>query len=164
MKIGVLSDTHFCSGSRQCCLPPKLLEAFKGADMILHAGDIGDLSCIDGLKKMCPDVRAVWGNMDGPDIRKKLPEKMIINTGKHTIGLTHGYGNPANLIDYVSAVFKDTKVDVIVFGHSHNALNETQKGILFFNPGSPTDKVFAPYNSCGILEINGSIRAEVVHL
>ena len=55
-------------------------------------------------------------------------------------------------------------MDVIVFGHSHSPVNELRDGILFFNPGSPTDKIFAKYNSYGILTINKEIKGEIIRL
>jgi putative phosphoesterase len=102
--------------------------------------------------------------MDPEAIKNILPEKEIFNIGKFKFGLAHGIGAPANLIDLLSETFKDDKVDVVIFGHSHSPCNENKNGILFFNPGSPTDKVFAPYNSVGIIEINDKIEARIVKL
>jgi len=62
MKIGVISDTHIPNRAKE--IPPKVLEMLKGMDMILHAGDLVELSILEILKSICPDVRAVWGNMD----------------------------------------------------------------------------------------------------
>ncbi|MBU1888025.1 MAG: metallophosphoesterase family protein, partial [Candidatus Omnitrophica bacterium] len=54
------------------------------------------------------------------------------------------------------------KPDIIIFGHSHVPMNEYIDGVLFFNPGSATDTVFAPYRSYGIIEIeNGEVKAEI---
>jgi hypothetical protein len=164
MKIGILSDTHFPAQARQCRFPQKLLDAFQGVRMILHAGDIGDPACLDVLKKICPDIRAVSGNMDTLQTKKDLPERLLISVGAHTIGLTHGFGAPAHLIEYVRDVFKDDRVDVIVFGHSHTPVNEMRDGILYFNPGSPTDTMFASYNSCGILEIGAKVEGQIIRL
>lgn len=162
MKIGVISDLHMntCSGG----LPQKLLDGLKGLDMLLVAGDIGDACVLHRLKAICPQIKAVWGNMDSDPLRSKLPEKEVFQAGSHTIGLVHGYGHPAHLIETVTKLFAGEKVDVIVFGHAHYPVNETHNGVLFFNPGSPTDKTFAPYNSYGILEINGNIKAEVIKI
>jgi len=55
-------------------------------------------------------------------------------------------------------------VDVIVFGHSHKPFNQIINGILMFNPGSPTDKIFTNTNSFGILELNKKIRAEHIEI
>lgn len=162
MKIGILSDTHIPERADQ--LPPEILKGLKGADMIIHAGDITDLKVLDALKKICPDVRAVYGNMDSDDVRKRLPEKMVINAGRYKIGVMHGYGHPAKLTEIMAGAFKNDNVDLIIFGHSHAPLNEKNGNILFFNPGSATDKIFAPYNSYGIIDIDDKIDARIIKI
>src|SRR3989338_384550 len=162
MKIGVISDTHI--PDRAIEIPQKILEDFKNVDMIIHSGDLVELSVLDKLKSACKEVKAVWGNMDPNEVRKEIPEKEIIAVANYKIGVMHGYGNPANLIQIMSKEFKDSGVNIIVFGHSHSPLNNTKAGILFFNPGSPTDRIFSPYNSYGIIEINDKIDARIVRL
>ena len=162
MKIGVLSDTHLTDKTQE--LPKNMLEDFKSADMVIHAGDLVDFSVIERLKKVCPKVIAVYGNMDPAEVRSKLPEKEIINAGKFRIGIFHGYGSPANLIDLLADIFKNDKVDIIIFGHSHSGLNQERNGVIFFNPGSPTDKIYAKDNSYGIIELNGKIELKLIKL
>jgi hypothetical protein len=162
MKIGVLSDTHI--PERAGALPPKLLAAFKGADMIIHAGDFTDPAVIEELRLVCADVRAVAGNMDSGSSRARFPEKQLIRAGKFTIGVRHGFGPPDKLIEQMSEAFKGTRVDMIVFGHSHQPIALRRDGILFFNPGSPTDEIFAPYKSFGIIEIGDTIEARIIKL
>jgi putative phosphoesterase len=162
MKIGVISDTHISDKSQE--LPEKIKEAFRGVDMIIHVGDLVNLSVIDKLKKICPDVRGVCGNMDPDEVRKNLREKEIITAGKFRLGVTHGIGAPANLIDVATETFKNDRVDVIIFGHSHNGLSLVKNGILYFNPGSPTDKIYAKANSVGIIEINDRIEGKIVEI
>jgi len=162
MKIGVISDTHISLKSEH--LPKKILDDFKTVDLVLHAGDLVELSVLDELKKACKMVYAVSGNMDTPTVRKKLNDKEIIQAGKYRIGLMHGSGNPAKIIDLLTEAFKHEKVDVIVFGHSHYPINEKKNGVLYFNPGSAMDKVFAPYNSYGILEINDRLEGKIIKL
>ncbi len=162
MKIGVISDTHIPEKAR--AIPPKILEGLKGSDIIIHAGDLIDLSVIDQLKTVCNNVKAVYGNMDPLQVRNSLPEKEIIQAGRYKIGLMHGYGAPMNLVDLLCRLFKDDAVDIIIFGHSHAPENKKIGKILFFNPGSATDKEFAPYNSYGIIEINGGINARIVRI
>ncbi len=65
-------------------------------------------------------------------------------------------------LELVKAQFDN--VNVIVFGHSHSPVNEVQNGALFFNPGSPTDKIFASYNSVGILEVGDTIKGRIIRL
>ncbi len=162
MKIGVLSDTHI--PERAPSLPAKMLEAFRGADMIIHAGDFVDPAVVTELRRVCADVRAVSGNMDGAAIRKLFPEKLIVKAGGFSLGVKHGFGPPDKLLSQMREAFKSSKVDMIIYGHSHQPLNEEMNGIRFFNPGSPTDEVFAPYKSFGIIEINDTIKAKIVKL
>ena len=162
MKIGVVSDTHLTDKTQE--LPKNMLDDFKSADMVIHAGDLVDFSVIERLKKVCPKVIAVYGNMDPFEVRSKLPKKEIINVGKFRIGVFHGYGASANLIDLLTGIFKNDKVDIVIFGHSHSAFNERRGDTLFLNPGSPTDQIFSKYNSYGIIEINDKIEARIVEL
>lgn len=160
MRIGVISDTHITDKTKD--LPKEIYTAFKNVDLILHAGDLVDLTVLKKLKTICKDVKAVYGNMDSPEVKSKLCEKEIIQIGKFKIALIHGWGNPAKLIEALPEKFTLDKPDIIVFGHSHYPVNEKYNGILFFNPGSLMDKIFAPFNSYGIIEINDSIKTEII--
>lgn len=160
MRIGVISDTHIPRAAPD--IPKEVYNEFKKVDLILHAGDLLKLRVLDKLKKLAP-VKAVYGNMDEREVRLNLPEKELVNINNNfKIGLIHGRGAPFNLINTVRNEFD--KVDAIVFGHSHSPVNEVRDGILFFNPGSPTDKIFAPYNSFGILEVNQTIKGRIIRL
>lgn len=162
MRIGVIADTHIPDRAKD--IPGQILESFRNVDMVIHAGDLVELSVLDKLKSVCADVRAVWGNMDPYEVRKILPEKEIIKAGKYRIGLMHGYGPPSKLIELLSEIFSRDNVDMVVFGHSHSAINEKKGETLYFNPGSPTDKIFALYNSYGIIEINDKIKAKTIKI
>ena len=156
MRIGVLSDTH----SKK--LPTQLVEDFFGVDLIIHAGDFCSPEDLGHLKKIAK-VEAVHGNMDNPDLCRHLPRRKIVTCGKYAIGLFHGEGAPATLLPRVKAEFAKDKVAAVIFGHSHHPMNERIGDVLFFNPGSATDTVFAPYRSYGILEIDDKgIKAEIV--
>jgi len=161
VKIGVISDTHIYAFED---LPKPLLRAFEGVDLILHAGDLLTLDVLEGLKKITPRVLAVCGNMDPPEVKRILKDKEVIQIKKFRIGLTHGENAPFNLMENVKQKFASEKVDCIVYGHSHLPQNETHQGILYFNPGSPTDKSFAPYNSYGLLEIDKEITGKIIKL
>ena len=159
MKIGVISDTHIPTDAKQ--IPRKILEQFKETELILHAGDLVELYVLDALREIAK-LKAVFGNMDSPQVRKVLPAKEIIQIKNFKIGLIHGWGPPEQLKENVRGDFED--IDAIVYGHSHSPVNEFFQGVLFFNPGSPTDKVFAPYNCYGILEIGDSVRGKIIRL
>lgn len=162
MKIGVIADTHIPDRAKE--IPKAVLRDFKNVDMIIHAGDFVDLSVLNNLRAVCPNIKAVWGNMDSYEIKKMLPEKEIIRIANYKIAVMHGYGHPNNLIELATKEFKDANANIIIFGHTHSALNEKVGDIIYFNPGSPTDKVFSPYNSYGIIEINDKIEARIIKL
>jgi putative phosphoesterase len=162
LKIVVISDTHI--PDRADKLPHKLLEEIKTADMLIHAGDLVSQEFYKELKGLCKELHAVKGNMDPYEVAIKLPEKEVIKAGKFKIGIMHGFGAPGKIAESLEEVFKKDKPDMIIFGHSHVALNEKSKDVIMFNPGSPTDKIFAPYNSYGVLEIDDTIKARIVRL
>ncbi len=156
LRIGVVSDTH----SRD--LPEQMLADFRRVDLIVHAGDFCDVSVYESLKRFA-EVEGVCGNMDGPSVRRILPERRVIVCGGRRIGVWHGSGSPHDLLDRVRAAYRKEDVDVVIFGHSHRPLNETIDGVLYFNPGSPNDYIFAPYRSYGLLEIDErGVRGRIV--
>ena len=159
MIIGVLSDTHSLN------IPPAVLDRFKSVDLIIHAGDICDLSTLKLLKKMAP-TKAVSGNMDEIDVKKILPIKEVIDCGQLKIGVTHGHlGDGRDALKNAMSSFKDDKMDVVIFGHSHNAVNELVGSTLYFNPGSPNDVVKAKFFSYGLISIEGGkIKAEIIKI
>ena len=146
-RILVLADTHIPRVARD--LPAEIYDEIKNVDMIIHAGDFVEKDLLDKLEGL-KETKAVYGNMDSPFLQRLLSLKQIIQIGKFRIGIVHGHGAPQDIVETVTKEFKG--VDAIIFGHSHSALNMVKDGILFFNPGSPTDIVFASSNSYGILE------------
>ncbi len=160
VRILVISDTHIPRSAQD--MPEAIYKEIEKADMVIHAGDFVEKEIYEKLKSLRP-VKAVCGNMDSAELTRILNSKEVFEAGGVRIGLIHGYGAPVNIVETVTKEFKD--VDVIIFGHSHAALNITQDGILLFNPGSPTDKVFASVNTYGILEIaSGKIEGKIIKL
>ena len=149
MKIGVLSDTHLHSAEG---LPQQITKAFSGVDLIVHAGDFVMLEVFEGLRKI-GEVKAVRGNMDSDELRNMLPEKefMIVN-GKR-IGIIHGSGAPWGIENRLRGQFDE--VDVVLYGHTHQANNELIGGVLFFNPGQAK-------NSYGILQIDEDVKGKII--
>jgi hypothetical protein len=161
MKIVVISDTH---QEGLANLPDQLIKAIKESDMVIHAGDFVDSKVLDTLKSISKEVKAVCGNMDGEELRKLLPVKEIFKVGKYKIGIMHGSGAPSNLVEVLTQAFKNDHPDLIIFGHSHQAFNEKIGNTIYFNPGSPVDKIFAKYNSYGAIEIDGKIETKIIRL
>lgn len=164
MRALVISDTHIPIVTND--LPPVIIEEAKKSDCCIHAGDFVSIEVFEKLAKLTK-VYAVHGNMDNLDIRDKFSEKNIIELEDTRVGLIHGRGSPATLIDYIKKEFctELKKLDIIVFGHTHYPLDKVIEEKNYFNPGSPTDKVFAPYRSYGILEIEGkTIKRRIVKI
>lgn len=159
MRVGVLSDTHVPAIVK--ALPTKIFDVFQGVELILHAGDIVEMSVLDELRSVAP-VEAVAGNMDGPEILRKLPYKKIIPLGRYKIGLIHGIYKIDVQREMVRKEFDD--VDLIVYGHSHTPFWGKVDGVHFLNPGSPTDKRYAPYNSVAVLHVGDELMAEIIRL
>ena len=123
-KIVVLSDTHLPVRAEK--IPEQLIEQFKDADLIIHAGDHQTIEVVNLLKSYGNYI-GVTGNMDSDDVAEKLPEKAIINIKNNNkefkIGVTHGSGPPDGQAERVLHFF-DEKLDCIIFGHSHSAFNK----------------------------------------
>lgn len=159
MKIGVLSDTHVPTIVR--ALPPALFEVFKGVDLILHAGDIVELSVLEELRAVAP-VEAVAGNMDDTRAQLSLPSKKVLRLGGYAVGLIHGKFKIDIQREMIRKEFD--AVDVIVYGHSHAPFWGKVGDVYFLNPGSPTDTRYAPYNSVALLELGAEPRAEIIRI
>jgi hypothetical protein len=103
--------------------------------------------------------------MDGPAIRDGLRDLEIIELEGVRVGLVHGWGPPGPLPRMLRAHLDGENLRVIIYGHSHRAACEEIDGVLLFNPGSPTDTVFAPFRSYGILTIEGGrVEGAIVRL
>ncbi|MHA2304758.1 MAG: metallophosphoesterase family protein [Candidatus Hodarchaeales archaeon] len=154
--IGLISDTHL--PSRRKSLPKDVIKAFQNAkvDLIIHAGDLENLSIIPLLEEIAP-VTAVQGNMCHQEVKKRFLKKEIIRVEELSIGITHGSGGPSGYYERVVDMFKDetSLPNIIISGHTHQPEAKMVNGIQIINPGSPTDKIFAPRNTVAILEIKG---------
>ncbi len=177
MKIGVISDTHVSGGgfhlkkaasryinkvsmdaSELCDL---VMPWFADVELIIHAGDFVSFGLVTALSEFGP-VEGVSGNMDPGEITSRFPAKIVVNAGGFRIGVMHGSGGPGGIEQRVRAEFDD--VDLIVFGHSHYSFDEEVDGVRMLNPGSPTDRRFAPSHSIGLIQLEDSIITEIVEL
>jgi hypothetical protein len=99
--------------------------------------------------------------MDGQEVRSMYPACRTIIVEDIIIGITHGWGSPQGIRPRIMATF--SKVDAIIYGHTHQAFSGTEAGIFFFNPGSPTDLRFTTNRTIGIIEVHGDrIKGEIV--
>ena len=130
MKIGLISDTH-------SHLDPKVFEYFKNVDEIWHAGDIGTLSLLEELKPFKPTV-AVFGNIDGHDIRSASPENQIFEREGVKVLMTHIAAKPPRYNPRVKKLITEHKPNILVCGHSHilKVQPDPANNLLFINPGA----------------------------
>ncbi len=133
MRIGLITDTHIPVAARE--LPSRVAEIFQGVDLILHAGDIYDLSVLDDLKCIAP-VLAASGDDDPPTTLsdERVKYKHVLKLEGHTLWLVHE--KPYSLT--FAAKQEDDAPDIVVFGHIHVAKVQRQNGVLFTASGSPT--------------------------
>ena len=126
-QIGLISDTHGL-------LRPQALEALRGSELILHAGDVGKPEILAALRELAP-VIAVRGNVDTADWARTLPETAVAEADKFLIYVLHDVHtldlNPA------AAGFR-----VVVSGHSHQPGRFERDGVLYINPGSAGPRRF----------------------
>ena len=126
--IGVISDTHGL-------VRPEVFEIFKGADLIIHAGDIGGVDVLNALEAIAP-VKAVRGNNDRDDWSDSIPHDQVIEHGSHLFYVLHELEHLD--LDPVAAEFS-----VVIYGHSHRPAQEWRKGVLYLNPGSAGPRRFS---------------------
>jgi putative phosphoesterase len=136
--VGVISDTHGL-------LRPEALDALRGADVIVHAGDIGSPDVLKALSSVAP-VTAVRGNNDRGPWANKLPETAVVEIGRVRLYVLHDVKELA--LDPRARGFA-----AVVSGHSHKPNAEKRDGVLFFNPGSAGPRRFRLPISIGRLEI-----------
>jgi putative phosphoesterase len=157
VRLGILADTH---GT----LRPEVLEVFAMVDLILHAGDVGDPGILDRLEVLAP-VTAVYGNVDGGLLRRRLPRVAELKVDGFVFVVTHGdqYGSPTPRV--LKAAFPEA--DVVVFGHTHRAvLHDFDDFSVVVNPGAAGAARSALPPSVAIMETEPGIppRARIVRL
>jgi len=162
-NIGLISDTHIPARARE--IPKRVFEIFEKVDYIVHAGDLVDLSVIDKLEQLAP-VLAVYGNMDGPEIRGKLPKMNSVKVFDWKIGVMHDPGTLFG-IGKMREIAKQNGFNVLVYGHTHHPSIKWEGEILFINPGSPTNPLppFIAKPTVALLKImKDKIYPEIVTL
>ena len=162
MRIGLISDTHIPEAAQE--LPSQIAEAFRGVELILHAGDIYIPSVLDDLERIAP-VLVAKGDDDSSDMLKdkRVKGKHVLKLEGHTLWLIHE--RPYSYM-YTSNQKGSDAPDIIVFGHEHATFVQRHGSILFVNPGSPT---FLNYRcglgTVGILNIDSDeSEAQIVQL
>ena len=162
MHAAIIADTHLPRGTRR--LPEACVERLRGADLILHAGDVMTDAALQSIEALGPPVAAVHGNVDDAALRARLPEERIVEVGGARIAMVHDAGPARGRLARLRARFPDAHA--AVFGHSHLPLHDrAEDGFQIFNPGSPTQRRRQPRHTMGMAHAgDGRVRFAVVEL
>jgi putative phosphoesterase len=147
--VGIISDTHGL-------LRPQALAALSGADLILHAGDIGDPEVLRALGSIASTI-AVRGNIDTASWALKLPWSLTVHVGGRTLYVLHDIAQ----LD----VDPTLGLDAVISGHSHRPSTARRGGTLFLNPGSAGPRRFRlPVTVARLAVARAGLKAEIVGL
>jgi uncharacterized protein len=148
--VGVISDTHGL-------VRAEALEALRGSEMIIHAGDIGGAEVIEALRRVAPVV-AVRGNNDRGEWAEAFPEHEAVEVGAAAVYVLHD-------LSEIDISPEPAGFRVVVSGHSHRPLAEERRGVLYLNPGSAGPRRFKLPVTVARLTLSGDdARAEIVKL
>lgn len=130
-RIGILSDTHSCWDDRYAV-------HFADCDEIWHAGDVGDISIITRLEEIAPVVRAVAGNIDHGDVRRRCNEVEEFEVEGIKVWMTHIGGYPGRYAVGVRPILRTHNINLMVTGHSHilKVMWDREHNLLHINPGA----------------------------
>src|SRR5712692_1251627 len=137
-RIGLISDTHGL-------LRKEALEALRGSELILHAGDVGKPEILEELRKIAPVV-AVRGNVDTEPWAQTLPETTVAEAGSVLIYILHD----VNTLDLNP---RASGFQIVVSGHSHKPGKMERDGVLYINPGSAGPRRFQLPVTVALLQV-----------
>jgi putative phosphoesterase len=148
-KIGILSDTH-------AWIDERLFAHFSECDELWHCGDWGSLQAVNRLRDFKP-VRAVWGNIDGYEIRSEFPQHNRFKCENVDVWLTHIGGYPGKYAPEVRPGIFSNPPKLFVCGHSHilKVKYDTNLDLLHINPGAAGKYGFHLVQTIVRLEIDG---------
>lgn len=159
-KIGILSDTHGFFDER-------IFKHFEHVDELWHAGDIGSMEVVNKLRAFKP-LRAVWGNIDGQDIRITFPKNLRFKCEDVEVLMTHIGGYPGKYDTSIKQELFNNPPKLFVCGHSHILRVKYDKvlDLLHINPGAAGKHGFHQVQTLIRFEIDGSNiqNLEVVEL
>ena len=129
-RIGLLSDTHGY-------LEPAIKDFFMDCDEIWHAGDMGSMEICDKLETH-HIVRAVYGNIDGSDIRRRFSEHLRFSCEEVDVWITHIGGYPGKYDRSLREAIQKDPPKLFIAGHSHilKVIYDKKLDLLHINPGA----------------------------
>ena len=159
-RVAVIADTHLPRGSRR--LPAACVERLRGADLILHAGDLVSLAFLEELRELGPPVEAVHGNVDDAAVRAALPSELRVAVAGAMIGLVHVPGPRLGREERLARRFPGC--GAVVYGHTHVPECRRFGQTWILNPGSPTERRRSPTRTMLVLRVAGdSIDPDLIH-
>jgi putative phosphoesterase len=176
LRVGLVSDTHIPEARSE--LWAEVFDAFRGLDLILHGGDLHELSVLHALAEVAPVYAARGNGEDGSGGRPVTPddprlrESWLLDLDGLRVGLTHDLPVPEyppnmTVERWCERRFETTALDVIVYGHTHVEAIDVVGSTLCVNPGSPTypHNLNTQLGTVGLLEIDkGVARASLYQL
>ena len=159
----VFGDTHAQNFNE---IPKVLVEAIKKADWVIHVGDFTSEKVLNRIIDLKGShFYGVHGNSDPLSIRNKLPSKNVISINNIKIGITHPViGGSSTLTENrVLTEFKDVNLDVIIYGHTHEAKIEKKAKNMIVNPGKGylEENTFGPHPTYVILSLDDGLNVEI---
>jgi putative phosphoesterase len=146
----VISDTHGL-------VRPEAIEALRGSELIIHAGDVGHAEVLERLRAIAPTI-AVRGNIDTGASADMLPVTEVVEVGHVHLYVLHD----------ISTLDLDPKAAgfaAVIFGHSHRPSAEVRDGVLYLNPGSAGPRRFSLPIAVARLQVSGErVSHEIVEL
>ncbi|MDX6298793.1 MAG: hypothetical protein QOF53_7 [Nocardioidaceae bacterium] len=160
-RVLLLADTHVPRRARD--LPGPVWTEVEAADVVVHAGDWVEPGLLDLLEQRARRLVGVFGNNDGAELRRRLPEVARETIGGVRFAVVHETGDARSRERRCEELYGD--VDVLVFGHSHIPWDTvTPAGLRLLNPGSPTDRRRQPRCTYMTLTASaGSLRNVTLH-
>ena len=163
--IVIIGDTHVKLFSD---IPVKMRNAMNTADLVVHVGDFTSVKILEGLKKKKEKFKGVYGNADPGSVRKQLSSREVFSMVGFKIGITHPFSGGSERMAKRRAIslFKNESIDILIYGHTHDAEVTREEEFLILNPGRGyvEKDSYGPPASYIVLTLEREARAKIEHL
>jgi len=157
VELLLIADTHVPKRAKD--LPAAVWDQVARVDVVVHAGDWVTPPLLDELEGRAARLLACWGNNDGDELRRRLPERADATLDGVRFTVVHETGASAGRDVRMADRYPHT--DVLVFGHSHIPWDTTAGGLRLLNPGSPTDRRRQPHCTYMTATVSNAVLTEV---